>query len=81
MDKGQTSQLGWGNASVLAPLGDDIKFTTVSFDLYKTLQETLLTHWDPKTVFPNKGLGMISKIELTRRGIAVYRVVKVVTAP
>jgi hypothetical protein len=52
-----------------------------AYDLFKTLQEALMTHWDPKTVFPTKGLGMITKIELNRRGIAVHRVVKVVTAP
>jgi hypothetical protein len=81
MDNGQTTQKAWGNAIVLAPLGDNIKFTTVSYDLYKTLQEALMPHWDPKTVFPTKGLNMINKIELNRRGIAIYHVVKVVTAP
>jgi len=81
MNNGQTPQMAWGNSEVLAPLGDDIKFTTVSYDLYKTLQDALLPNWDTKTIFPVKGLGMINKIELTRRGIAVYRIVKVVTAP
>lgn len=81
MDAGQTPQMAWGNAVVLAPLGDNIKFTTVSYDLYKTLQDALMPQWDPKTVFPTKGLGMIDKIELNRRGISVYRVVKVVTTP
>jgi hypothetical protein len=81
MDNDQTPQMAWGNAVVLAPLGDDIKFTTVSYDLYKTLRDALMPHWDAKTVFPVKGLGMINKAELSRRGIAVYRVVKVVTAP
>ena len=81
MDKGQTPQMGWGNAVVLAPLGDNIKFTTVSYDLYKTLQDALMPNWDPKTVFPTKGLGMINKLELTRRGIAIYRIVKVVSTP
>ena len=80
MNKNQTPQKGWGNAAVLAPLGDDIKFTTVSYDLYKTLQDALMPNWDTKTVFPAKGLAMINKIELNRRGIAVYRIVKVVTA-
>jgi hypothetical protein len=81
MDKGQTSQVGWGNAIVLAPLGENIKFTTVSFDLYKTLGDALMPVTDPKLVFPTKGLTMIGKIETTRRGISVYRVVKVVTNP
>jgi hypothetical protein len=81
MDKGQTPQVGWGNAIVLAPQGDNIKFTTVSYDLYKTLGDLLMPVQDPKLVYPAKGLGMIGKIETTRRGIAIYRVVKVVTNP
>jgi len=81
MDNNQTPQMAWGNAVVLAPMGDDIKFTTVSYDLFKTLQDALMPHWDEKAVFPVKGLAMISKISLNRRGIAVYRVVKVVTMP
>ena len=39
MDNDQTSQMAWGNAVMLAPLGDDIKFTTVSYDLYVTLRD------------------------------------------
>jgi hypothetical protein len=76
MDNDQTPQLGWGNAKILAPMGDNIKFTTVSYDLYKTLQDALMANWDPKTVFPTKGLQMINKLELSRRGISIYRVVK-----
>lgn len=81
MDKGQTPQVAWGNAIVLAPSGDNIKFTTVSYDLYKTLGDALMPAWDPKTVFPADGLGLIGKLELNRRGTAIYRVVKVVSAP
>ncbi|MEI9908993.1 MAG: hypothetical protein WDO71_04590 [Bacteroidota bacterium] len=80
MDKKQTTQLGWGNAVVLSPYGDNIKFNTVSYDLYSTLQQALMPTWDPKTVFPAKGLGMLDKIRLNRTGSVVYRVVKVVTA-
>lgn len=81
MDNNQTPQMAWGNARVLAPMGDNIKFTTVSYDLFKTLQEALMPPWDPKTVLPTKGLTMIDKLELTRRGVAIYRVVKVVSSP
>jgi hypothetical protein len=81
MNNDQTPQLGWGNAIVLAPMGDNIKFTTVSYDLFKTLGEALMPKWDPKIVFPNKGLDMINKIAMNRRGITVYRIVKVVTSP
>ncbi|MEP7377470.1 MAG: hypothetical protein ABI675_28965 [Chitinophagaceae bacterium] len=76
MDSNQTPQIGWGNAKVLAPMGDNIKFTTVSYDLYKTLQDALMAKWDPKAVFPTKGLGMIDKLETSRRGIVIYRIVK-----
>lgn len=78
MDKGQTPQKAWGNAVLLAPLGENIKFTTVSYDLYKTLQDALMPQWDPNTVFPINGLNMIHNLELNRRGIAIYRIVKVV---
>lgn len=81
MDNKQTPQLGWGNAVVLAPMGDNIKFNTVSYDLYSKLHDALMPNWDPKTVLPTKGLNMIGKIETNRRGIAVYRIVKVVSAP
>ncbi len=81
MDADQTPQVAWGNAVVLAPSGDNIKFTTVSYDLFKTLGDALMSTWDPKIVFPNKGLEMIQKIALNRPGIAVYRIVKVVSAP
>jgi len=81
MNNNQTPQMAWGNATVLQPMGDDIKFTTVSYDLFKNLQDALMPQWDPKTVFPAKGLNMINKIAMNRRGIAVYRVVKVISAP
>jgi hypothetical protein len=79
MDKKQTAQMAWGNAIVLGPSGDNIKFNTVSFDLYSTLQDALLGQMDPKAAFPVKGLTMINKLEINRRGSAVYRVVKVVS--
>ena len=81
MDKGQTPQVAWGNAVVLAPMGDNIKFTTVSYDLFKSLGDVLMPKIDPKLVYPAKGLGMIGKVELNRRGMSIYRVVKVVSAP
>jgi hypothetical protein len=81
MDKGQTPQLGWGNAIVLAPRGENIKFTSVSYDLFRTLGDALMPKWDPKVVFPNKLFPLLSKIQMNRSGIVVYRVIKVVTTP
>jgi hypothetical protein len=80
MDKGQTKQVAWGNAVVLAPRGENIKTTTVSYDLYKTLGDALLQNWDPKTVFPTKLFSLLTKIQVNRPGIVIYRVVKVISA-
>jgi len=63
------------------PKTTDQKVTTISYYLYKTMQYALYPNWDPKVVFPEKGLGMINKLALNRRGIAVYRMVKVVASP
>jgi len=80
MDNKQTPQMAWGNAVVLSPSGDNIKFTTVSYDLFKTMQDALMPVWDPKIQFPSDGLNKINSIELNRRGSVIYRVVKVVSA-
>ena len=79
-DKKQTAQVAWGNAIVLSPAGDNIKFNTVSYDLFRTLQDALLTPWDPAVVFPTEGLNQLDKIRLNRSGRTIYRIVKVVSA-
>ena len=79
MDKKQTPQLGWGNAIVLSPSGDNIKFNSVSYDLFPSLRDALMPSWDPKIVFPTTGLDLLSHIRLNRMGSAVYRIVKVVS--
>jgi len=81
MNANQTPQRAWGNATVLAPAGDNIKFTTVSYDLFPTLHDALYPNWAPNMVFPNSGLDLIGKIAMNRRGISVYRIVKVVQSP
>lgn len=80
MDNNQTPQKGWGNSIILSPSGDNIKFNTISFDLYKTLKDALTPSWDPKTEFPAEGLTKINSIEINRRSSAIYRVVKVVAS-
>ncbi len=81
MDSKQTPQVGWGNTRILSPSGDDIKFNTVSYDLFKTLKDALMTTWDPATVFPNEGLTKINAIETGKRKSVIYRIVKVVATP
>lgn len=79
MDANQTSQVAWGNARILSPLSDAIKATSFSYDLYPSLKEALRPSWDSKVVFPNAGLDEINKLEVNRRGVTVYRIVKTVS--
>ncbi len=79
MDKKQTSQRAWGNAILISPMGENIRFNSVSYDLYPTLKDALMPYWDPKIEVP-QGLEEINKLEINRRGQAVYRIVKVVSA-
>jgi len=37
--------------------------------------------WKPNTVIPTEGLNKIGSIEISRRDVSVYRIVKVVAAP
>ena len=81
MNNDQSPQMGWCNAIVLSPTGANIKFTTVSYDLFKNLQDALMPAWDPKLVFPAKLFPLLDKIAPDRRGTEVYRVIKVVESP
>ncbi len=78
MDKKQTQQVAWGNASVLSPTGGDMKFNSISYDLFRTLQDALLTPWDPATVFPDN-LDMLGKMRKQQSARVIYRIVKVVS--
>lgn len=78
MDKKQTKQMAWGNAIVLSPTGGDIKFSSVSYDLFSTLQDALMTVWDPKTAFPAKLFPLLDKITISRSARVIYRIVKVI---
>lgn len=80
MNKKHTKQMAWGNAVLLSPTGPEIKFSTVSYDLFATLQDALLTPWDPKTVFPAKDLNKLEKIKASESSRVIYRVVKVVSS-
>ncbi len=79
MDKKQTQQIAWGNASVLSPTGGDMKFNSISYDLFRTLQDALLTPWAPDLVVPDN-LDMFGKMRTTENARVIYRVVKVVAS-
>ncbi len=82
MDKKQTLQRGWANASVIAPQGENIKFNTVSYDFFPTLQAALMPNWTPElnAQLPTVGLANLDKLRLNRPGTAIYRIVHVVAA-
>lgn len=78
MDEGKTTQVAWGNATILSPSGPTIKANTVSYDLYPSLKEALNTTWDDNIVFPQEGLAEITKLETDQRTQSIYRIIKVV---
>ena len=78
MEKKLTAQRGWGNAIVLAPLGSDMKFNSVSFDLFPSLTDALLQKWDPSVQFPADGLTELNKLRINAPNRVIYRVVMVV---
>jgi hypothetical protein len=79
MDKNLTSQRGWGNAVVLTPVGNDMKFNSISFDLYPTLKDALMPRWDSTVTFPASGMTELNKLRLNPPSRDVYRIVKVVS--
>jgi hypothetical protein len=81
MDEKKTTQVGWGNAVILSPSGEDVKFNTVSYDIYPSLKEALATSLADDIVFPEQGLEEIMKIETAQRSSVIYRLVKMVQAP
>ncbi len=78
MDKKLIKQTGWGNAVLLSPINPDMKFNTVSYDLYPNLQQTLDPTWDESLVVP-EGMTEIIKLENGPRMSVVYRIVHAVS--
>ncbi len=76
MDKKQTMQKGWGNASILAPTGHSMPFNSISYDLFPTLKDALLQTWAPDIVIP-AGLNELGKLETMQPMREIYRIVQV----
>jgi hypothetical protein len=77
MDNKQTAQVGWGNSVVLAPTGNNVRFNSVSFDLFPTLKSALLQEWKPDVKFPETGLDSLMKMTKAMPDREIYRIVKV----
>lgn len=82
MDAGHTSQLAWGNATILAPSGPMIEANSISYDIYPTLTGALTGGFsaDTQIEFPTEGLTKINEMEINRRINNVYRRIQVINA-
>ncbi|MEO9144443.1 MAG: hypothetical protein ABI237_02710 [Ginsengibacter sp.] len=79
MDNNQVSQVAWGNYVVLSPWGGDMKFNSLSLDIYPKLSNVLYPNWASDVKFPVAELDSLQKILLTPRAADIYRIVKVVS--
>lgn len=79
MDKKLVTQVAWGNAVLLSPIDPDMKFNTVSYDLFSNLKETLSPTFDESLVVP-AGMEEIMQLENGPRASVVYRIVHAVSA-
>ena len=82
MEAGHTTQLAWGNATILAPSGPMIEANTISYDIYPTLSGALTGGFpaDAEIEFPEEGLDKINEIEINRRIDNVYQRIQVISA-
>ena len=82
MEAGQTTQLAWGNAIILAPSAPNINATTASYDIFPTLSSALTGGFpaDTEIEFPTEGLEKINQMEIGRRVNNVFRRIQVVNA-
>jgi hypothetical protein len=78
MDNGKVKQTGWGNAIILSPTGDEIKYNTISFDLFPSLKEALNPTWAEDVEFPD--FTKLNEANPNRRSTAVYQIVQTLSA-
>lgn len=78
MDNGKVKQTGWGNAIILSPTGDEIKYNTISYDIYPSLKEALNPTSAEDLEYPD--MTRIGEVDPNRRSTAVYRIVQALSA-
>jgi hypothetical protein len=78
MDEGKTTHKAWGNARILSPTGEEIKYNTISFDVYPSLKEALDPTWPNDMQAPD--MTRIVEAEGNKRASVVYRIVQVVNS-
>jgi hypothetical protein len=74
-ENGKVNQTGWGNAIILSPTGDEVKYNTISFDIFPSLKEVLIPTWAEDLEMPD--MTRIGETEGdNRRATAVYQIVQ-----
>ena len=73
MDKGVTPQTGWGNAHVLSPTGPNVKYNTISYDVYPSLKDALTGGFKEGTEFPD--MSVFNELEDVPRESVIYEIV------
>ncbi len=81
MDQGLTKQVAWGNAVVIAPTSPDMGVTSVSYDIYPTLESSLNPGWPDDVTYPEDGLNKIMEQEQGPRSVYTYKIHFVTQAP
>jgi hypothetical protein len=78
-ENGKVTQTGWGNAIILSPTGDEVKYSTISYDIYPSLKEALNPTWAEDIEIPD--MTKIGEAEgNNRRASAVYQIVQFLMA-
>lgn len=74
-ENGKVKQTGWGNAIILSPTGDEVKYNTISFDIYPSLKEALNPTWAEDIELTD--MTRIAEAEgNNRRATAVYQIIQ-----
>jgi hypothetical protein len=74
-ENGKVTQTGWGNAIILSPTGDEVKYNTISYDIYPSLKEALNPSWAEDIEAPD--MTRLGETEgNNRRATAVYQIVQ-----
>ena len=81
MEKGQTTQKGWGNAVIVAPTNPNMGAKTISFELWPSLNDFMGSWFTDEAQVPEDGLAKIMELEKGPRMQYVYKIQHVVQAP
>ncbi len=79
MKEGKTTMKGWGNSSVISPESNDFPYSSVSYDLFSTLQDALSPAFNADMTIPDGFFDGLQANYAGPRNSNVFRIVTVVT--